>query len=69
MGNFKLRVRNIYVYTNLEVKLKSRTTREEANKEVEQMIDTKILFKNYASKIEGCEHGVTCPCLLYHFLC
>ena len=57
MENFKLRVRNIYVYTNLEVKLKSRTTREEANKEVEKMIDTKILFKDYDWKIEGCEQG------------
>ena len=57
MRNFKLRVRNIYVYTNLEVKLKSRTTREEANKEVEKMIDTKILFKDYDWKIEGCEQG------------
>ncbi len=57
MENFKLRVRNIYVYTNLEVKLKTRTTKEEANKEVERMIDTKILFKDYDWKIEGCEQG------------
>ena len=35
MGNFKLLVRDIYVNTNLEVRLKSRTTKEEANKEVE----------------------------------
>ena len=37
--------------------MKSRTTKEEANKEVERMIDTKILFKDYDWKIEGCEQG------------
>ncbi len=57
MGNYKLRVRDIYVYTNLEVRLKSRTTKEEANKEVEKMIGSKILFENYDWKIEGCEQG------------
>ncbi len=57
MGNFQLIVRNIYVFTNLEVRLKSRTTKEEANKEVERIIDKKKLFENYDWKIEGCEHG------------
>ena len=33
MSGLKLKVRNIYVYSNLEVQLKSRTTKEEANKE------------------------------------
>ena len=57
MGNFQLIVRDIYVYTNLEVRLKSRTTKEEANKEVERIIAKKKLFENYDWKIEGCEHG------------
>ena len=57
MGNFKLKVRNVYVHTNLEVRLKSRTTKEEANKEVERMIETKDIFKEYEWKIEGCEQG------------
>ena len=37
MGNFKLTVQNIDIYTNLEVRLKSRTTKEEANKEKEKI--------------------------------
>ena len=57
MGNFQLIVRDIYVYTNLEVRLKSRTTKEEANKEVERIIDKKKIFEKYDWKIEGCEHG------------
>jgi len=57
MGNFKLLVRDIYVNTNLEVQLKSRTTKEEANKEVERIIDKKKIFEKYDWKIEGCEHG------------
>ena len=40
MGNFKLRVRNIYVYTNLEVKLKS-SKKEEAIAEVNKICDEK----------------------------
>ena len=56
MSGLKLKVNNIYVYTNLEVRLKSRTTKEEANKEVERMIDKKKLFQGYDWKIEGCEH-------------
>ena len=57
MGNFKLKARNIFVYTNLEVRLKSRTTKEEANKEVERMIDKRKIFEGYEWKIEGCEQG------------
>lgn len=57
MGNFKLVVRNIYVNTNLEVRLKSRTTKEEANKEVERIIDKKGIFGKYDWKIEGCQNG------------
>ena len=57
MSGLKLKVSHIYVYTNLEVRLKSRTTKEEANKEVERMIDKKKLFEGYDWKIEGCEHS------------
>ena len=57
MRGLKLKVNNIYVHTNLEVRLKSRTTKEEANKEVERMIDKKKLFEGYDWKIEGCEHS------------
>ena len=57
MVNFKLIARNVHVYSNLEVRLKSRTTKEEANKEVERMADKKDLFKDYDWKIEGCEDG------------
>ena len=56
MSSLKLKVSNIYVHTNLEVRLKSRTTKEEANKEVERMIDKKKLFEGYDWRIEGCEH-------------
>ena len=57
MGNFKLTVQNIDIYTNLEVRLKSRTTKEEANKEVERMTEKRKLFEGYDWKIEGCEQG------------
>ena len=57
MANFKVIVRNVHVYSNLEVRLKSRTTKEEANKEVERMVEKKDLFKEYEWKIEGCEDG------------
>ncbi len=53
----KLKVSGVAVYTNLEVKLKSRTTKEEANKEVERMLDSKKLFEGYEWKIEECEEG------------
>jgi hypothetical protein len=57
MGKFKLKARNVHVHANLEVRLKSRTTKEEANKEVERMVDKKNLFTDYEWKIEGCEDG------------
>ena len=53
----KLKVNGVAVYTNLAVKLKSRTTKEEANKEVERMLDSKKLFESYEWKIEGCAAG------------
>ena len=40
-NSYKLKVSRIVVYTNLEVQLNSRTTKEEANKEVERLIDAK----------------------------
>ena len=57
MSSFKLKVRNVHVYCNLEVRLKSRTMKEQANKEVERMVDKKDLFNEYEWKIEGCEDG------------
>ena len=57
MANFKLKVRNVHVYSNLEVRLKSRTMKEQANKEVERMVEKKDLFTDYEWKIEGCEEG------------
>lgn len=54
---YKLKVTNVAVYTNLEVNLKTRTTKEEANKEVERMLGSKNLFENYDWKIEGCPEG------------
>ncbi len=57
MANFKLKVRNVHVYCNLEVRLKSRTMKEQANKEIERMVDKKDLFTEYEWKIEGCEDG------------
>ena len=57
MAKLKVIVRNVHVYSNLEVRLKSRTTKEEANKEVERMVEKKDLFKDYEWKIEGCEDG------------
>jgi hypothetical protein len=52
-----LKVRNVTVYTNLEVILKSRTTNEEACKEVTRMVDSDNLFEGYDWKIEGCADG------------
>jgi hypothetical protein len=54
---FKLVVRNVSVYTNLEVILKSKTTNEEACKEVTRMVESDDLFKGYKWKIEGCADG------------
>ena len=52
-----LKVRNVTVYTNLEVILKSRTTNEEACKEVTRMVESDDLFQGYKWKIEGCAEG------------
>ena len=57
MGNFKLLVRDIYVNTNLEVQLKSRTTKEEANKEVERIIDKKRYLINMTGKLKDVNMG------------
>ena len=46
----KLKVSGVAVYTNLGVKLKSRTTKEEANKEVERMLDKKKYLKATSGK-------------------
>jgi len=56
-SKYILKVRNISVYTNLEVILKARTTNEEACKEVTQMTEGGDLFKGYEWKIEGCDEG------------
>ena len=64
MSGLKLKVSNIYVYTNLEVQLKSRTTKEEANKEVERMIDKKKLFEGYDWKIEGWQLPSSVSCII-----
>ncbi len=56
-SKYILKVRNIPVYTNLEVILKSRTTNEEACKEVTRMMEADNLFEGYEWKIEGCEGG------------
>lgn len=56
-SKYILKVSNISVYTNLEVILKSRTTNEEACKEVTRMIESENLFEGYEWKIEGCDEG------------
>ena len=53
-NNYKLKIHQISVYTNLEVQLKARTTREEANKEVDRIMGADNLFEGYDWKIEGC---------------
>lgn len=61
MSSLKLKVRNIYVHTNLEVRLKSRTTKEEANKEVERMIDKKKYSKVISGKLKDVSTGESTP--------
>jgi hypothetical protein len=56
-SKYILKVRNVSVYTNLEVILKSRTTNEEACKEVTRMIESDDPFEGYEWKIEGCAEG------------
>ena len=60
MGNqskYILKVCNVSVYTNLEVILKSRTTNEEACKEVTRMVEGDGLLEGYEWRIEGCAGG------------
>ncbi len=54
---FKLKVAGVPVNTNLETTLKSRTTKEEAAKEVERMCKGKVLLEEYVWRIEGNPHG------------
>ena len=56
-SKYILKVRDVLVYTNLEVILKSRTTTEEACKEVTRMIESDDLFEGYEWEIEGCADG------------
>jgi len=56
-SKYILKVRNVSVYTNLEVILKSRTTNEEACKEITRMMKSDDLFAGYEWKIEGCAEG------------
>ena len=56
-SKYILKVRNVSVYTNLEVILKSKTINEEACKEVTRMIEDDDLFEGYEWKIEGCADG------------
>jgi hypothetical protein len=56
-SKYILKVRDISVYTNLEVILKSRTTNEEACKEVTRMTEGGNVFEGYDWKIEGCPEG------------
>ena len=56
-SKYILKVRNVMVYTNLEVILKSRTTNEEACKEVTRMMECDDLFQGYKWNIEGCAEG------------
>jgi hypothetical protein len=56
-SKYILKVRNVLVYTNLEVILKSRTTNEEACKEITRMMKSDDLFEGYEWKIEECAEG------------
>ena len=56
-SKYILKVHNVSVYTNLEVILKSRTTNEEACKEITRMMKSDDLFAGYEWKIEGCAEG------------
>jgi len=56
-NKFKLIVSNVSVNTNLVVTLNTRTTKEEASKEVGRILDAASVFDDYDWKIEGCEDG------------
>ncbi len=57
MSNYKLIIPNVSVRTNLVVKLNSRTTKEEASKEVGRIHEADNVFDGYEWKIDGCEDG------------
>ncbi len=54
---FKLRVDRVPVFTNLETRLNSCTTKEQAMKEAERLCDGRIPLEDYEWKIEGCAKG------------
>jgi hypothetical protein len=53
----KLLVSNVSARTNLVVKLRSRTTKEEASKEVGRIQEAENVFDGYEWKIDGCDDG------------
>ena len=57
MSNYKLIIPNVSVNTNLVVKLHSRTTKEEASKEVGRIYEADNVFDGYEWKIDGCDNG------------
>ncbi len=57
MSNYKLIIPNVSVRTNLVVKLNSRTTKEEASKEVGRIQEASNVFEGYEWKIDGCDDG------------
>jgi len=57
MSNYKLTIPNVSVRTNLVVKLNSRTTKEEASKEVGRIHEADNVFDGYEWKIDGCQDG------------
>ena len=57
MSNYKLIIPNVSVRTNLVVKLNSRTTKEEASKEVGRIHEADNVFDGYEWKIDGCQDG------------
>jgi hypothetical protein len=57
MSNYKLVIPSVLVRTNLMVKLHSRTTKEEASKEVGRIHEADNVFDGYEWKIDGCEDG------------
>jgi hypothetical protein len=56
-SNYKLIIPNVSVPSNLVVKLHSRTTKEEASKEVGRIHEADNVFDNYEWKIDGCQDG------------
>ena len=53
-NQFKLIITSIYISTDLVVELKSRTTKEEATKEVGRIQEALNVFDGYVWKIAGC---------------